>query len=82
MATLNEFLSMRKTQIEQQFENCKKELSYLEDRVLAKQSEMAQYKGAYAEISNLIKLLEESQTQQSSEKQPSETFDDGEVVSD
>lgn len=82
MATLNEFLSMRKTQIEQQFENCKKELSYLEDQVLAKQSEMAQYKGAYAEISNLIKLLEESQTQQLSEKQPSETFDDGEVVSD
>lgn len=82
MATLNEFLSMRKTQIEQQFENCKKELSYLEDQVLAKQSEMAQYKGAYAEISNLIKLLEESQTQQLSENQPSETFDDGEVVSD
>lgn len=74
MATLNEFLSIRRTQIEQQFENCKKELSYLEDRVLAKQSEMAQYKGAYAEISNLIKLLEENQ--------PSETFDDGEVVSD
>lgn len=82
MATLNEFLSMRKSQIEQQFANCKKELSYLEDQVLAKQSEMAQYKGAYAEISNLIKLLEESQTQQLSEKQPSETFDDGEVVSD
>ena len=82
MATLNEFLSMRKSQIEQQFENCKKELSYLEDRVLAKQSEMAQQKGAYAEISNLIKLLEESQTQQLAENQPSETFDDGEVVSD
>lgn len=82
MATLNEFLSMRKTQIEQQFANCKKELSYLEDQVLAKQSEMAQYKGAYAEISNLIKLLEESQTQQLTENQPSETFDDGEVVSD
>lgn len=82
MATLNEFLSMRKSQIEQQFANCKKELSYLEDQVLAKQSEMAQYKGAYAEISNLIKLLEESQTQQLSENQPSETFDDGEVVSD
>lgn len=82
MATLNEFLSMRKTQIEQQFENCKKELSYLEDQVMAKQSEIAQYKGAYAEISNLIKLLEESQTQQFAENQASETFDDGEVVSD
>lgn len=62
MATLNEYLSMRKLQIEQQFESCKKELSYLEDQVMTKQSELAQYKGAYAEISNLIQLIANSES--------------------
>lgn len=81
MATLNEFLSMRKTQIEQQFENCKKELSYLEDQVLAKQSEMAQYKGAYAEISNLIQLITNAESSTTNDSEDS-VYDDGQVISD
>lgn len=81
MATLNEFLSMRKTQIEQQFENCKKELSYLEDQVMTKQSEMAQYKGAYAEISNLIQLIANAESSNINDSEDS-VYDDGQVISD